>query len=162
MSSLDHVNQSTFIASAGHFIKNAYVDLKVLPPTVHTISMGLNLTIPPSAISLCMQTWANIENTYFIFEWTCWPAVWARGKGEWWEMSPKSQWLRTPSHPSMGIKEIQSRKKSCKYSWLQWAKKLSHKRSNFTCQAICCSTNKGIPVGNSHNKGRYPVLWCAK
>ena len=31
---------------------------------------------------------------------------------------------------------------------IQWAKKLSHKRSNFTCQANCCSNNKGKPVGN--------------
>ena len=31
---------------------------------------------------------------------------------------------------------------------VQWAKKLSHKRSNFTCQANCCSNNKGKPMGN--------------
>jgi len=45
---------------------------------------------------------------------------------------------------------------------LQWAKKLSYKRSNFTCQANCCSKNKGKPIGNCHNKGRHPVLCCAK
>ena len=34
------------------------------------------------------------------------------------------------------------------------SKKLSHKRSNFTCQANCCSNNKGKPVGNQYNKAR--------
>ena len=83
--------------------------------TVCPISMGLIFTMPPSAISLCMWTWANVENIYCIFKWTHWPAVWASVKGEWREMSPTSQWPRTPPHPSMGIKEIQSRKNSCKY-----------------------------------------------
>jgi len=45
---------------------------------------------------------------------------------------------------------------------LQWAKKPSHKRSNFTCEANCCSGNKGKPVGNFYNKGRYPVLCYPK
>ena len=60
--------------------------------TVCPISMGLNLTIPPSAILLCMCTQVNVKNMYWIFEWTCWPAVWVSVKGEWWETSPTSQW----------------------------------------------------------------------
>ena len=43
--------------------------------TVCPISMGLIFTMPPSAISLCMWTWANVKNIYCIFEWTHWPAV---------------------------------------------------------------------------------------
>jgi len=31
---------------------------------------------------------------------------------------------------------------------IQWAKKSSHKRSNFTCQANYCSNSKGKPMGN--------------
>ena len=42
--------------------------------------------------------------------------------------------------------------------YIQWAKKMSHKRSNFTCQPNCCLTNKGKPVGNFYNKDRHPVL----
>ena len=40
---------------------------------------------------------------------------------------------------------------------LQWAKKLSHKRSNFTCQPNSCSNNKAKPVGNFNNKGRHLI-----
>ena len=59
-------------------------------------------------------------------------------------------------------------KQLCRYidtsrvRYIQWAKKLSHKRSNFTCQANCCSDNKGKPVGKFHNKARHPVPCCAK
>ena len=48
------------------------------------------------------------------------------------------------------------------FMYIQWAKKPSHKRSNFTCQANCCSINKGIPVGNKQwcsEIGVHPTHW---
>ena len=45
---------------------------------------------------------------------------------------------------------------------LQWAKKLSHKRSKFTCQPDCCLNNKGKPVRIFYNKDRYLVLCHSK
>ena len=45
---------------------------------------------------------------------------------------------------------------------IQWAKKLFHKRSKFSCEPNCSSENKGKLVGILHNKGRHLVLQCAK
>ena len=60
-------------------------------------------------------------------------------------------------NPTNVIKAMEVSRNSLR-SLIQWAKKLSHKRSNFTCQPNSCSDNKAKPVGNFHNKGRYPVL----
>ena len=48
------------------------------------------------------------------------------------------------------------------WQYIQWLKKLIHKRSNFTCEPNCGSNNKGKPMWIFSNKGRYLFLCHAK
>ena len=45
---------------------------------------------------------------------------------------------------------------------IQWATKLFHKKSNFTCVPNCGSEDKGKIMRKLHDKGKYPTLWYAK
>ena len=70
--------------------------------------------------------------------------------------------LIVDGHTSHFNYDLLSYAKENKIIVLQWAKKPSHQRSNFTCQANCCSDNKGKTVGNLTNKGKYTVLCHTK
>ena len=46
--------------------------------------------------------------------------------------------------------------------YVQWAKKLIHRRSNFACESNYGPENKDKPVGICDNKARYHILCCVK
>ena len=76
----------------------------------------------------------------------------------WWKRSKCYRRIRSIDPSLLSLKYIQAtsglnHKQTSALTQLctghiQWAKKLCHKKSNFTCQVNCCSTNKGKPVGN--------------